>query len=801
MAAQFIALESLALAASLRMRPVQPPSSVPCVPGAGGPPGLSPELSVALPPIVEFVVREDVQDIVSALENALTSNPGCDIVLLGDDAVLPENWLPRLAKAAVDAPRTGAVAPLCDAHPVSSLLTSADGSMDEARVGLIDRLAYWLGERRYYEMPTLHAVCTYFRHDALKETLGTLDARPRSLQEVVHDLADALRNNGWNCVLCDYVYVGSSCRHPAGVAESLATTAYIADHPLGMLRLAVADALEQGYRPPLRMPGLDPVPVRLHVMHFWGGGVDKWVRDFARADDQINLLFTSYRIGDAGGQRLALYSDPDAGFPLRTWDLARPIPSVSAGSIEYGRVIRQIVEEYSVDAVIVSSLIGHALEALDLPVPTIIVLHDYLPVCQAINPYFRSPCTQCTLTDLRACRMENPLNQFFDDLDETGWDALRRRFAHLVRTRNVTLVAPSASVSRTIRLLAPSLGDVPIRIIPHGLDMVGKKLQWNPPGAGEKLRLVVLGRLKPHKGVELLRAAAPELSQWAEVTLLGCGEEGMALAGETGWKGLERYDPDELPALLAALAPHAGLLASAVPETFSYTLSELFALGIPPLATRLGSFEDRIEDGSTGFLFDPDPTALVDGVRRLSEAPELLRAVAQRLAAQGAIRSTKLMAADYAALLPDSVPGVARFKVCIGTQTGLTAPYQRLDVAYQSLRLAYDQLLGAYEDTRQAYASTASVNADLQAAYETARSDLGRVTAEVELARAGFRRSTAIIREWDQAIGLLDLRHKWWNVLPAVRLTQEMRNNIRGLALGESDPCAKPMKDPDVPND
>ena len=73
----------------------------------------------------------------------------------------------------------------------------------------------------------------------------------------------------------------------------------------------------------------------------------------------------------------------------------------------------------------------------------------------------------------------------------------------------------------------------------------------------------------------------------------------------------------ELPKILQSLKPDLGLLLSNVPETFSYTLSELFAAGIPPVASRLGAFVDRIEDGVTGWLVSPGGDDLLDKLSEL----------------------------------------------------------------------------------------------------------------------------------------------------------------------------------------
>ena len=65
------------------------------------------------------------------------------------------------------------------------------------------------------------------------------------------------------------------------------------------------------------------------------------------------------------------------------------------------------------------------------------------------------------------------------------------------------------------------------------------------------------------------------------------------------------YQKLELGDYLRRIDADLGLMLSVVPETFSYTLSELWAAGIPVLATRLGAFEDRIVEAQNGWLIDP----------------------------------------------------------------------------------------------------------------------------------------------------------------------------------------------------
>jgi GT2 family glycosyltransferase/glycosyltransferase involved in cell wall biosynthesis len=688
-------------------------------------------------------------DFASALREVAARHAQCDIVVIAPGADLPFAWDARLRKAAYAAPDIGAVVPMCNVSPLFALLGGDARGAAAPDARLVDRAAYCMGDRSYYEIPGIHPVCAYLRRDALELALPALPPDAGQPQAVLAALEKRLRACGRNSVICDYLYVGYSGGKSPEPAESveLEEKAYAQHHPLAGLRRAVDDVIRRGLAP-VAVPGLDRRPVQLHIMHFWGGGLDKWVRDFARADSsRINMIFASYRIGETGGQRLVLYSDAVAFIPIRTWDIARPIRSTAASSIEYRRILEQLVQEFEVESIIVSSLIGHALDALMQPRKTLVVCHDFYPICQAINPWFGKTCERCTLDDLRHCARSNPLNSIFVGESSEDWHEMRGLYVKRLLEGGIEMVVASPSVAATLTRLEPRLKARRMHLIPHGIDLDAPALPAAPREASKRLRIVVLGRLSLHKGTDLLRRAAQALRPHAEITLLGCGKNGVELAAECGWNSVERYEPDALPALLASLAPHAGLLASVVPETFSYTLSELMALGIPPIATALGSFSDRIVDGESGFLFDPDPESLAALVLRLKEHPQLLEKVARNLASGAPARTTADMVRDYHRLLPAELLPIARFRVGVGRQTGLTEPYRHLSEAYAQLTDAYAQTRVAYEETKAAYDNT-----------------------------------TAVWNQVGNEIDSLKIHRHWWRAPEAVRLLRQAREKMQAPA-------------------
>ncbi len=654
-------------------------------------------LAAARPGSWSLLEHDARADPVGALAEVALRHPGADVAYIGARAILPEAWDARLAKALHARPSIGVAVPLCDASEPHALLERVEGESppDPHRV---DRTAYCLGDRTFYEAPTAHLACALFRGDALQA------ARPVA-GEGMEALLRRLRACGFSCVVCDYLYVGWSGSDPAAIAlESVERSAWIRNCPLGGLRRAVKDALARGL-PAVSVPGLDASPVQLHVMHYWGGGLDKWVREFARADaGRTNLILASYRIGEDGGQRIVLYADPFSMVPVRTWDIARPIRSTASASVEYRRILEQVVAEFGVERVIVSSLIWHALDALELDGADLPRLPRLLPDLPGDQPALRRALRELHAHAARALRRLEPAQQVVPRPLERGMG----RDARALRGHR----APAAPGDRRSLAVGGEDPAPPGAPAARGAD-ARHRARHRPRRHAASLSGAGRGRAPAPRGAGAIHGpqggGASQVGRGsagvrhAEITLLGCGAAGMEAAREFGWKAVERYEPRELPALVAEAAPHAGLLASIIPETFSYTLSELFALGVPPLATALGSFQDRIRDGENGFLFAPEPGALLAAIRRLQREPQALAAVASRLAAAPPARTAAQMVQDYEPLLPQGGREVARFRVGEGWQSGLTEPYRHLSEAYAELTQAYGELQKAYVQTRDAY--------------------------------------------------------------------------------------------------
>jgi hypothetical protein len=457
-------------------------------------------------------------------------------------------------------------------------------------------------------------------------------------------------------VLDDAVFVDDRRRDPLPLRDDLPLAyrdALSLRHPDTALRHAMTELSERREPPPADLPPVQAV--RLHIAHGWGGGLEHWVEDFASSDSEARSLILK-PVGDrsAYGQTLAVY-EPGRSQPLLWRTLAMPIISTDVAHEEYRRVLAEIIDTFAVTSLFVSSLIGHALDVLDAGLPTVMVVHNFFPSCPAILASFDGPCESCGPSRMEACFAGNPQQRFFKVESAQRWHAVRAAFAERLHCESLRLVAPSASALERLGLLTGDGSALPGCVIEHGLRAEKARAlmacREQSPAGGDRLRIVVLGGQEPHKGSAMLEALLATTAEIADFVLLGFGKPTTALERAPNVTVIERFDNPELPALFTRYRPDLGLLLSTVPETFSYTLSELQCAAIPVIATDLGAFRDRIDHGHSGWLVPPSVDSVRQQLYALHQDRAALDQVREHLRQQQP-RTTETMVRDYLALLP-----------------------------------------------------------------------------------------------------------------------------------------------------
>lgn len=541
---------------------------------------------------------------------------------------------------------------------------------------------------------------------------------------------------------------------------------------LGHVSARLADLIEAGIES-LPYFGHDDRPVTLHISHAWGGGIARWIDELCRHDHaghHLVLVAGAERDTRHYGQTLKLLASGTQGAELQSLELTPAIADTAAAHRQYRSLLDWLLGRYGVARVVVSSLIGHSLDCLRTGLPTLEVLHDFFPASPVldIDPLrFVDPQGNFDLAGLlkagRACLM-------FDQDSPAHWQTLRERWLAAVKENPVQLVAPTEHVAERWSALFPGQLE-PIPVIPHGradATVAIDPVQSRPMNDG-RLRLVVVGRLSSGKGLGLLEAALDQLAPLAQIILVGAGRDAERLFGRAGVDVILNYRPEELNGLLQDIGPQAALFLSTVPETWNYVLSDLRALKVPVLATRLGAFAERIEDGRDGLLFEPTPEGLVAAVGQIAARPEMLAELVKQAPAEASMAE---VIERYAALLPVQARGSrlleraddarARAARILAGAAGrraelaearTTIKRQRADLARRTDWAKRQERLAA-ERTKWARSLDAE-NRSMQAQLVELHKQLSFYVAEVEGMRA---REQAALNELDLIKGSLSWR-------------------------------------------
>jgi glycosyltransferase involved in cell wall biosynthesis len=178
---------------------------------------------------------------------------------------------------------------------------------------------------------------------------------------------------------------------------------------------------------------------------------------------------------------------------------------------------------------------------------------------------------------------------------------------------------------------------VPVVVINGGVDA---GLFRPPAGRPVRDRVVYVGRLLPHKGIDRLIAALPP-----ELPLTVCGRPGRAdylaylhalAAGKTVEfiHGADDRTVRDLygrawACVLPSVYNDCYGVAHTAPELRGFTLLEAMACGTPAVCSRVSAMPEFVLDGETGFIFD-HPEELAIRLRGLANDPDLVEHLGRR---------------------------------------------------------------------------------------------------------------------------------------------------------------------------
>jgi glycosyltransferase involved in cell wall biosynthesis len=470
--------------------------------------------------------------------------------------------------------------------------------------------------------------------------------------------------------------------------------------------------------------------VVLHVGGFFAGGVDRHVRDIVRSQSSAHLIWHAGESADVieeprenrfhALQSGSLESGRDA---MARWLRARGVGLVHLHSSERAARARAAL----------------ACEALGAPQVT--TLHDILflrpDAFEARDPEAPDgPWLAQVATDLR---------------------------------RSKAVLAPSEYVAALARRHVPGLE---VEVVPNGSPAPrAPQVRANPAFLATKPARVVavLGAIGPHKGARMLDELAVRL-EGSDIAIVVIGYLDRQLV--PGWMVPGRlfvhgaFTDDEAPALLAAYGAQLVLFPGAVPESFSYALSDAWSAGVPVLVPPVGALGERVSRHGGGWLlpanFDAQGAAgelraLVGGARESERArvqSELARPDPARVPRLETM--TRSLDALYSrfGISPDGAGDAAAIERL------LAANLDGVEFRKELIRLAAD-----LAQTRTALADTV---ARANAFEIEARAWVAKLEGDVKAVQADLEASVAERRRQGQEIVQLQIQKDAFDLLPEI---------------------------------
>lgn len=545
----------------------------------------------------------------------LTANHGLslsrnDVVLLNSDTVVTRNWLYKLKRCVASDPRIGTATPFsnnaeicsfpqfCQENPVPENLELVNSAMEQA------------AESIYIDLPTGVGFCMYIRR-ALIDRIGVFDgdAFGRGYGEE-NDLCRRAAQADFRNVLCSDTYVahtggGSFGKEKSVIADQQMAallrkhpnyleqvSRFIERDPLKPIRQAIQTQL-QILSPPSR-PGI------LHIMHGHGGGTETYVKNLAFLTDK---QFRHYALIALEREWIVKVLNPNDDVQIYSFQ--------HRNDEVWAEFLESICVWLDIRLCHIHQLSGCRSGLLaafrQTNIPYGFSVHDFFLACPSIN-LLDSNGNYCNaITDVAQCQRCLGEQPSFAGVDIKKW----REDNETLLSKASFVSAPSVWAKEIFRKYFPK---VSVALIPnvHRLEssetMGGELRCFLLPKDGVK-SIGVIGAIGPVKG-------ARNLEQLVEKTREKKLPIRWVVIGYTDHQYEPYQSKDRILTIhgpyaqgdLIALMDHYDIslvvFPSVGPETFCYTLSEVWAAGRLVLAPPLGALKERVEQAGAGWIMD-----------------------------------------------------------------------------------------------------------------------------------------------------------------------------------------------------
>lgn len=530
-----------------------------------------------------------------------------DVLLLNSDTEVTPGWIDRIVETAYSEKGIGTVTPLSNnatlvSAPVGLQRNELPSNMSLNEYGnLVEKSAY----NENIILPTAHGFCMFIKREVLNN-VGYFDEETfgKGYGEET-DFSFRCLDYGYKHVLCDSVII----YHKEKQSFSEQRQELVAEHekiiidryPTYQNRVHIWC---QNF-PMLHTCKNIEYNVNLYnrkniliLIHDWTnilnnvGGTTLHVRDIIyKLRKYYNFHVLSY---DNGMYKLYSYfEDKEDILNLKAFDAYEAIPRFN---IEYKQMVSDIVDGFGIDYIHVHHMIHHYFDIGDIikekKIKATMSIHDLYPICPTINMLYKME---------KFCGNEKKKNcaeclKYKVGIGNNIINVWQEQWAELL-TVFENVIVPS---NNTKDLLKKYYKNIDFKVIEHGIDLEKKDAIRKDKIVEINVAFVGIG--VKHKGIEVFAEMIKKASSKYKFHLFGNCEIEELKQDKKNYVYHGYYKREDLPNLLKENNIDVVCSLSICPETYSYTLSEIIASGIPVLSFDVGAISERIKKNKCGWI-------------------------------------------------------------------------------------------------------------------------------------------------------------------------------------------------------
>lgn len=533
-----------------------------------------------------------------------------DVILLNSDTEVSDFWLEEMEKCAYSQDDVATVTALSNNATLASVPNGLQPNKlpDSMSFDEYANMVYSRSLRRYPQIPTAHGFCMYIRRNVLN-VVGLFDQETfgKGYAEE-NDFSYRCMDFGYKHLLCDSVIVYHKESQSFNEKKEQLINAHMTilrkRYPLYVKntenwcsKFPIKDICDNVR---IGIENRDRSNI-LFLIHDWSNVNSNVGGTTIHCLDLISRLRNDFNIHVLAPENdvYKLHSYFKDSEICNDVGLFKKNVMPSFYDADYRKMLETIIDGLGITTVHVHHMIGHYFDVVDVcrekHVQSIITLHDFYSLCPTINLLYMNKeyCMEMNNKDCVKCLKDkmDVQNNIVKNW-QVHWGQFLQKFDQVI--------VPSNSTKEIIENVHTHIN---CEVIEHGIDLErNTALERNEK---DVFNVAFVGVMLPHKGSKVLEYFVKHCkNRNIKFHLFGIAHSDLLKKNHSNYEYHGVYKRNELPRLLKENKIHLVCNLSIWPETYSYTLTETIACGVPVLSYNIGAVGERILKNGFGWILE-----------------------------------------------------------------------------------------------------------------------------------------------------------------------------------------------------